>query len=197
MSFEVRPEQPVDRDDVLRVIGAAFGADGREDHAEDVVAIWSGLGRHRRAGLVVEQGGHVLGHVGLSRGWIDARRELVEVWVLSPLSVAPERQGQGIGTALVAAAVETARGSGVPALFLEGSPAYYGARGFERADRHGFLPASLERTPRVAFQCVRFEGHEDWMTGQLVYPSVWWEREATGLRDPELAEVEARLASHG
>jgi putative acetyltransferase len=188
MAFEVRPEQPVDRDDVLRVIAAAFGERG-----ELVADIWARLGRHRRAGLVVEQGGHVLGHVGLSRAWLDARRELVEVWVLSPLSVEPDRQGQGIGTALTAAAVETARESGVPVLFLEGSPSYYGARGFRRADRLGFLPAALERTPRVAFQCVLFEGWEDWMTGQLIYPSMWWERDSTGLRDPDLAEVEVRF----
>ncbi len=84
----------------------------------------------------------VVGHVGLSGAWVDARRELVGVWVLSPLSVVPERQGSGIGTALTAVAVETARGSGAPALFLEGSPAYYGARGFARADRFGFLPAA-------------------------------------------------------
>jgi putative acetyltransferase len=179
MSFEVRPEQPADRDVVLRVIAAAFG-----DRGVRVADIWAHLGRHRRAGLVIEQGGHVLGHVGLSRAWVDARRALVEVWVLSPLSVVPDRQGEGIGTALVAAAVETARGSGVPALFLEGSPDYYGARGFERADRHGFLPAALERTPRGAFQCVLFDGYEDWMSGQLIYPGVWWEHDAAGLRDP-------------
>ena len=194
MGFEVRPEQPVDRESVLRVIAAAFGADGHEDHAADVVAIWEGLGRHRRAGLVAEQGGHVLGHVGLSRAWLDARRALVEVWVLSPLSVLPERQREGIGTLLVAAAIETARGSGVPVLFLEGSPRYYGARGFARADRHGFLPAALERTPRAAFQCVLFDGHEGWMTGQLIYPSVWWEHDSSGLRDPHLAELEERFA---
>ncbi|HET7069259.1 MAG TPA: hypothetical protein VFI40_00410, partial [Nocardioides sp.] len=96
---------------------------------------------------------------------------------------------------LVAAAVETARDSGAPVLFLEGSPLYYGARGFERADRHGFLPAALERTPRAAFQCVLFEGREDWMTGQLIYPNVWWEHDAAGLRDPGLAELEERFAS--
>jgi putative acetyltransferase len=185
MTFEVRPEQPADREDVRRVIAAAFG-----DRGDDVAAIWESLGRHKRAGLVVEQGGHVLGHVGLSQGWVDARRALVEVWVLSPLSVQPDRQNEGVGTALVAAAVETARGSGVPTLFLEGSPHYYGPRGFERADRHGFLPPALERTPPAAFQCVRFEGHEEWMTGQLIYPAVWWEHDAAGLRDPRLAELE-------
>ena len=192
MSYEVRPEQPVDRDDVLRLIAAAFG-----DEGDEVADIWAGLGRHKRAGLVVEQGGHVLGHVGLSRAWVDARRSLVEVWVLSPLSVVPERQGQGIGTALVAAATETARASGVPVLFLEGSPAYYGARGFERADRRGFLPASLERTPRASFQCVCFDGYEEWMSGQLIYPDIWWTHDAAGLRDPVLAELEERFAELG
>lgn len=188
MTFEVRPEQPVDRDDVLRVITAAFGR-------EDVAGIWAGIGHHRRTGLLVEQGGHVLGHVGLSQAWVDARPALVEVWVLSPLSVVPERQREGIGTVLVAAAIETARGSGVPALFLEGSPAYYGGRGFVRADALGFLPAALERTPRPAFQVVLFEGWEPWMTGQLIYPDIWWQHGAAGLRDPELAEIEQRLAT--
>jgi putative acetyltransferase len=194
MGFEVRPEQPADRTDVLRVITAAFGEED-EGHGEQVADIWARLGHHRRAGLVVEQGGHVLGHVGLSGAWIDARRERVEVWVLSPLSVTPERQREGIGTALVAAAVGAARGSGVPALFLEGSPLYYGTRGFERADRHGFLPAALERTPRAAFQCVLLDGHEEWMSGQLIYPDVWWEHDAAGLRDPGLAELEERFAA--
>jgi putative acetyltransferase len=189
MTFEVRPEQPADRETVLRVIAAAFG-----DRGEDVAAIWDALGRHKQTGLLVEQGGHVLGHVGLSRAWVDARPALVEVWVLSPLSVLPERQNQGIGTALLAAAVETARGSGVPVLFLEGSPHYYGARGFERADRRGFLPAALERTPRAAFQCVVFDSHEAWMTGQLIYPAVWWEHDAAGIRDPRLADLEQRFA---
>jgi putative acetyltransferase len=192
MAFEVRPEQSVDREDVLRVIAAAFGDEG------DLVAdIWAGLGHHKRAGLVAEQGGHVLGHVGLSRAWVDARRALVEVWVLSPLSVVPDRQREGVGTALLAAAVEAARGSAVPVLFLEGSPVYYGARGFERADGRGFLPAALERTPRAAFQCVCFDGLEDWMTGQLIYPDTWWTHDAAGLRDPRLAELEERFDPTG
>ena len=42
---------------------------------------------------------------------------------------------------------------------------------------------------------VVFEAHEPWMTGQLIYPSVWWEHGAAGLRDPRLAELEERFAA--
>jgi len=195
VSFEIRPEQPADRAAVRRVIAAAFGDGGRDQHGEDVADIWSGLGEHRRTGLVAEESGAVVGHVGLSGAWVDARQDLVDVWMLSPLSVVPDRQRSGIGTALLAAAVETARESGTPALFLEGSPFYYGARGFARADRFGFLPAALERTPRAAFQVVVFEAHEPWMTGQLIYPEIWWRHGAAGLRDPGLGELEERFAA--
>jgi putative acetyltransferase len=193
VSFEVRSERAADSESVRRVLTAAFGEDDPA-RGDEVAHLWETLGHHRRVGLVAEENGAVVGHVGLSRAWVDARRRLVEVWVLSPLGVLPERQRAGLGTALVAAAVETARRSGVPALFLEGSPLFYGVRGFERADRHGFLPAALERTPRPGFQIAVFDTHEPWMTGQLIYPDVWWEHDSAGLRDPRLAELEEQVA---
>ena len=194
MDYEVRPEQPVDRDDVLRVIAAAFGSQS-DAHGQDVADIWAGLGRHRRTGLVVEQGGHVLGHVGLSRAWVDARRALVEVWVLSPLSRCPSDSARGSAPPWSPPRSDGTRERRTRRCSWRAARSYYGARGFERADRRGFLPAALERTPRAAFQCVLFEAHEGWMTGQLVYPDVWWQHDAAGLRDPALAELEERFAA--
>ena len=66
------------------------------------------------------------------------RPALIEVLVLSPLSVVPDRQGQGIGTALIRAALDEARRRGAPAVFLEGSWDYYASRGFEAATPLGF-----------------------------------------------------------
>ena len=183
----VRPERT--GDPVAEVIRAAFA-----DEGEHVAALWTELAASDllRGSLVAELGGEVVGHVGLSHAWVDARRELVDVWVLSPLGVVPERQGTGVGSRLLAAALDTARAGGAPLLFLEGDPGYYGARGFERADRHGFAPATT-RTPAPAFQVVRFDTHEEWTTGQLVYPDIWWRYDAAGLRDPRLAEIEELL----
>ena len=177
-----RPE-----DDVAPVIRVAFGG----AHGQDVAALWAEVVREGLdlASLVDEQGDVIVGHVGLSRAWLDARRELVDIWLLGPLSVLPARQRSGIGSRLLAAAVNAARTAGAPMLVLEGSPAYYGSRGFERAGRHAIRPASA-RTPDAACQVVLFDGHEDWMTGQIVYRDVWWRHDAAGLRDPRLADLE-------
>ena len=191
--LEIRPAEPSDADAVLEVIRAAFGA-GAQAHGDQVADLWAEVraGDHLLAERVAVVDGALVGHVGVSHCWVDARRELASACMLSPLSTAPAHQGNGIGTALVAAAIDAARGLGRPALFLEGSPSYYGSRGFEPASAHGFEPPTL-RVPAPAFQVVMLKDQPDWLTGRVVYPEVWWRHDSTGLRDPDLAEVEAAL----
>lgn len=178
-----------DRAGITDVIGAAFAAEG-----EKVAAVWADVvGRGlARAELVSVDGADITGHVGLSHAWLDARERLVDVLVLSPLSVRPDLQGAGIGTALVGAALTRAEELGAPALFLEGSPDYYGRRGFVRAAGQGFHAPS-QRTPEPAFQVALLTTWQPWMTGRVVYRDVWWEHDAAGLRDPELAQIEQAL----
>lgn len=146
------------------------------------------------ASLVAERDGEVVGHVALSRAWVDARKRLVDVLVLSPLGVAPDHQGSGVGTELVAAALDAARAEGVPAVFLEGDPGYYSRLGFEAGSRHGFVRPSV-RIPEPAFQVHLLEGREAWMRGALVYCDAFWELDCVGLRGSVLDEIEAQLGS--
>lgn len=192
MGAVVRAAAAGDDEAVLRVIREAFGAAG-EEHGDRVAALWAEVrgGDHLLAERVAVLDGTVVGHVGISHCWIDSRRELVSACLLSPLSTSPAAQGRGIGTSLVAAAIEAARALGRPALFLEGSPAFYSTRGFEPASTYG-IEAPSPRVPAPAFQVASF-GLEDWMAGRVVYPEVWWRHDSTGLRDPDLAEVEAAL----
>ena len=190
-----RPATAADHAAVDDVVTRAFG-----DHGSVVATLVGALREsgHVRAELVAEAGGTeaggtVAGHVMLSRSWVDARRALVEVLVLSPLSVAPEHQGRGLGTELVGAAVEAARALGSPALFLEGDPAFYSSRGFEPAAARGFQRPS-PRIPEPAFQVVVLEGREEWMTGPLVYCDPFWVHDCVGLRDPRLSAFEARTS---
>lgn len=136
-----------------------------------------------RISLVAEADDSVVGHTMLSRGWIDAERELVETLVLSPLSVAPDHQRHGIGGDLVRAALAAAREAGATAVFLEGSWDYYSRFGFEAGVSRGFVPPSV-RIPERAFQVVVLPAWEPWMTGALVYPEAFWAADLVGLRRP-------------
>src|SRR5690349_13587330 len=75
----------------------------------------------------------VVGHLRLSACRLDTTPRLVDVFSLSPLGVLPEFQRRGTGTALVARVLAEADARGVPLVFLEGSPRYYGTRGFQDA----------------------------------------------------------------
>lgn len=187
---EFRQTTSQDAAGVYAVISEAF------DDGGHVAELWTDVvGRNLdRASRVACIADEVVGHVGLSHAWLDARRELLDVLILSPLSVRASHQRRGIGTQLLAEAIANGADLGCPAIFLEGDPSYYGARGFQRASALGFEPPS-RRIPDLAFQVALLPGHEAWMTGRLIYRDVWWEHDGAGLRDPLLAHVEEALAS--
>ena len=100
---------------------------------------------------------------------------------LSPLGVLPGRQRQGIGSALVRAALQECGRPRRPVVFLEGDPAYYGRFGFVAGASLGFRRPSL-RIPPAGFQAFLLPAYEPWMTGTLVYAEVFWRHDAVGLR---------------
>jgi putative acetyltransferase len=179
----IREERAGDHGVVREVHALAFG-DG-----ERVPALVDAL-RVAPASLeplswVATIGERVVGHVMLSGCRLDALPRLVDVVTLSPLGVLPEYQGRGIGTRLVAHALAEADSQGVPLVFLEGSPQYYGKRGFVDATAAGFRPPTL-RYPPGAFQVARLSSYEDWMTGTFVYSDTFWALDCVGLRGDQL-----------
>ena len=132
----IRPER---RDDVAAVrslLDAAFPVGQGREHAAESVLV-DGL---RADGdllpeltFVAELDGEVVGSVVCSR----ARMGQGPSVGLGPLAVRPQVQGEGIGSALVAAVVVTADQRGEPSLVLLGEPGYYAIFGFETAAGHG------------------------------------------------------------
>jgi putative acetyltransferase len=169
-------DQAVVRDLTVR----AFGPDEGPVVARLVQALQSS---DAFAGLsfIAEHDGRPVGHTMLTRSWVDAPAALVDVLVLSPLSVAPEHQRAGVGRALVEHALAVADDDGWPAVFLEGDPAYYSRLGFKRASARGFTSPSA-RIPDAAFQVVTRTAHQPWMTGALVYADRFWALDCVGLR---------------
>jgi putative acetyltransferase len=182
--FTVRPEVVADRPLIRNVHTAAFG-DDRVSNLVDVLRAASAP--TEPMSYVAIRDTRVIGHIMMSAGRLDAPRRIVNVLVLSPLGVLPQFQRRGIGTALVRHAIEAAEQQGEPLVFLEGSPQFYGPRGFERASSLGFRAPSL-RIPDAAFQVVRLSSYELWMTGTFVYSDPFWALDCVGLRDVDRAD---------
>ncbi|MDA0567100.1 N-acetyltransferase [Streptomonospora sp. S1-112] len=77
--------------------------------------------------------GPVIGHVVCSRGRVGA----TEALGLGPVSVAPEHQGRGVGSALMHAVLGAADALGAPFVALLGEPAFYRRFGFRPASHRG------------------------------------------------------------
>ena len=178
--MSLRSEQARDHAAVTDVHRSGFGP----GHGDTVAQLVDALRRDDPSALslVAEEDGEVVGHVMVSRAWLDAPQRLVEVKTLSPLAVTPQWQRRGVGSALVRAALRQLDERGAALVFLEGDPRYYSRHGFVPAGALGFSKPSL-RVPDAGFQVARLSAYEPWMTGAFVYPSTFWEYDCVGLRD--------------
>jgi putative acetyltransferase len=123
--LEIREETPGDHQAIRDVVARAF-----DD--ETVAAL---VDRLRADGVVVTslvavEDGRVVGHILFSETPIDIEKGVVEGATLSPLAVAPERQGEGIGSALARRGIEVCRERGKSVLIVLGHPTYYPRFGF-------------------------------------------------------------------
>ncbi|WP_370376104.1 GNAT family N-acetyltransferase [Catenulispora sp. GAS73] len=175
----IRPERIEDHEAVRTVHRLAFGDGERVPTLVD--ALRAAPAALAPTSLVATVDERVVGHVMLSACRLDAPPRLVDVLSLSPLGVLPEYQRRGIGTRLIAHALAAADSQGIPLVFLEGDPSYYGRHGFADATELGFRPPTL-RYPPGTFQVTALSSHEKWMTGTFVYSDVFWAQDCVGLR---------------
>lgn len=176
----IRAEHPDDTAAVRSLVSDAFGDPALAELLDDLrtSVAWLGLS------FVAELDDEIVGHVAYTRAWVDDPAELVDVLVLSPLSIRPDHASKGIGTALVLESIEAMADRDEPLLFLEGDPGFYSRLGFVPGEPLGFRSPS-SRIPSRAFQVRPLPGRPGRVTGALVYPDVWWRHDAVGLRsDP-------------
>src|SRR3954451_1205720 len=179
MTLLIRRQETEDDAAVRSVVGAAFAHHAVVPDLVDALReSWAWVDG---LSLVADDDGELVGHVLLTKAILDAPARLVDVLVLSPLSVRPDRQRSGIGKALVRAAAQAAEDHQAPLVFLEGDPRYYAPRGFRPAGPLGFVRPST-RIPEPAFQVMPLTTYEEWMTGTLVYCDVFWRLDCVGLR---------------
>ena len=124
----IREERPEDRAGVHAVEALAFG---RNDEA-DLVDLLRAHGKATLS-LVAEDGGQIVGHVLFSPGWIEGLQGHVPVEGMGPVAVLPERQRQGIGSAMIRAGLDWMRQAGHRLIIVEGDPRYYMRFAFQDA----------------------------------------------------------------
>src|SRR4051794_1141281 len=107
----IRPESPDDHDAIRRLVGVAFNSDAEARLVDEIRA----SPEHVAAmALVAELRGEIVGHVMISRAVIRNDDGDRQISMLAPLSVQSVHQGEGIGSALVRAAVAIADTHGEP-----------------------------------------------------------------------------------
>lgn len=136
----IRPEIPADTAAIHSLTEVAFRGVAHSDGGEaEIVHRLRADGDLALSLAAVDPGG-IVGHIALSpvtvggaAGWFG----------LGPVSVGPDRQGQGIGSALVRAALDWLLAQGAAGCVLVGDPGYYGRFGFvgDGKVRYGDVPA--------------------------------------------------------
>ena len=156
----IRDATPADRDAIVAVTDAAF--EGSETAHRVITEVVPEIS------LVFEEDGEIVGHTMLSRMRMGGLRP----FQLSPVSVAPARQRQGIGSALVREALRRADEIGEPFVVLLGHPWYYPRFGFEPAAPLGILGP---RPYNEAWMLAKLGAWDDSLRGTVEFPPAFGE----------------------
>ncbi|WP_018239713.1 GNAT family N-acetyltransferase [Ensifer sp. BR816] len=124
----IRPESDRDRAVIHEVTAAAFAGQPYSDQSEPLI-----IDRLRAAdaltlSLVAAEGDEVLGHIAFSP--VTITPPATGWYGLGPVSVRPDKQGQGIGSTLVREGLDKLRALGAAGCVLAGNPAFYQRFGF-------------------------------------------------------------------
>jgi putative acetyltransferase len=114
--------------------------------------------------VAVTPAGEVIGHVLGSRGHVGQD----PVVALGPLAVRPDRQQNGVGSALMHAILGAADALGEPLVALLGNPAYYQRFGFELGTVYQIIPPKPEWQPH--FQVRVLTRYQPQIRGLFTYP---------------------------
>ena len=124
--------------------------------------------------LVAEEGGALIGHAVCVQAELHVSdgRVLTDVLCLGPLTVAPAWQRKGVGSALMNRMIAIAREQGFRAIFLTGSPAYYGRFGYRATTEWGVTLPDGSAFPEL-MALPLFGGALDGLTGTYEDPAVY------------------------
>jgi putative acetyltransferase len=136
----IRPEAPRDQRAVYAIHVRAFPQPGEARLVDALRAAGAAT-----ISLVAECDGRVVGHILFSPVRIEGEGVGFDAQGLAPVAVDPDRQRDGIGSALVRAGLDACRDGGHTIVFVLGHAAYYPRFGFEPAAPRGLFYSDPSR----------------------------------------------------
>lgn len=143
----IRPERPEDASRVRSVNELAFGQPTEANLVERLQQVCTAS-----LSLVAEDDA-VVGHILFTPVVVESAGRRVIGMGLAPMAVLPDRQRQGIGSALVRRGLEILRERGCPFVVVVGHSEYYPRFGFEPASLH-LLACEWDGVPDPAFMVL-------------------------------------------
>lgn len=152
----VRDECEEDAAAIRAVTLAAFAGMPHSEQTEAAIVDALRASGALAVSLVAVEDGAVVGHVAFSAVTIDGTP--APGWFgVGPLSVRPDRQRRGVGTALMRAGLARLRKAGAKGCVLVGDPGYYRRFGFRAASSLVYpdLPAEYFQVLELAAEAPR------------------------------------------
>ena len=137
---------------ITEVTIAAFKTLEISNHTEQFIIEALRVAEALTISLVAEVDGHIIGHIAFSPLTIS---DGTPNWYgLGPVSVQPEYQRGGIGSALIREGLSRLRALGAEGCCLVGHPEYYRRFGFKNTPE-----LVCEGVPQEVFFALSFDGH--------------------------------------
>ena len=128
MNLHIRQERPQDIATITALTAAAFSSQEHSSHTEQFIVNALRRSQQLTISLVAVLDEDIVGHVAASPVTISSG---AQGWFgIGPISVWPDRQGQGIGSALMQAALAELQQLGAMGCVVLGDPGYYSRFGF-------------------------------------------------------------------
>ena len=163
--MHIRKEETKDHETVYSVVKSAFdSAEHADGNEQDLVnALRKSSAFIPELSLVAETDGKIAGHIMFTKAEIGNN----VVLALAPLSVLPEYQGKGIGTALIKEGHRIAEELGYEYSIVLGSEHYYPRTGYIPSDEFGIKPPF--DVPRENFMVYKIKKNAPDIHGTVRY----------------------------
>lgn len=161
----IRQENFSDYKGIYELIVEAFATaehvDGNEQDLVD--SLRKGDAFVPELSMVAEINGEIVGHIMFTKAKVGHN----EVLVLAPLSVKPQYQKQGVGTALIIEGHKIAKKLGYEYSLVLGSETYYTRVGYIPAEKIGIeVPKGL---PTENFMAIKLKENAKAICGKVTY----------------------------